>query len=146
MEGHLECPACGHQLSMYEPPQPDRGERAAAWVAGHLASWWVPATIIAVVVLWAIWNVAARPFEPHPVIIFAAISGVLSTVAAAQGPLILLAQRRAAMNDRARDEETFRITSRSEADLHVLTTKLDALADRVDRSTGDPGANYDPGP
>lgn len=133
MEGHLECPACGHELSMYRPPQPDRGERAASWVAGHLASWWVPTTIVATVVVWTIWNATTRPFEPHPVIIFAVISGVLSTVAAAQGPLILLAQRRAAMNDRARDEETYRVAAHSEVDLHLLSNKLDVVADRLDR-------------
>lgn len=119
---------------MYHPPEPDRGERAASWFASHLASWWVPVTIIFVVLLWAAWNAVAKPFEPHPVIIFAVISGVLSTVAAAQGPLILLAQRRAAMNDRARDEETYRIATNSEADLHLLTSKLDALVERLERA------------
>ncbi len=133
-EGHLSCPACGHTLSMYRPPQPDRGERAAAWVAGHLANWWVPTTIVALVAVWVTVNVAVRPFEPYPVIIFAVISGILATVAAAQGPLILLAQRRAAMNDRARDEETFRVATNSEADLHLLADKLDRVLAHLDRS------------
>jgi uncharacterized membrane protein len=132
MEGHIHCPACGHELSMYRPPQPDRGEQAASWFAAHLAGWWVPLAIISAVVVWALWNVATRPFEPYPVIIFAVVSGVLSTIAAAQGPLILLAQRRAAMNDRARDEETYRVATNSEADIHLLTTKLTALIDRLE--------------
>lgn len=127
------CEACGHELSMYHAPEPDQGERAAHWVADHLASWWVPTVIVAAVVGWAIWNVSAQPFEPYPVIIFAVVSGVLSTVAAAQGPLILLAQRRAAMNDRARDEEAFRVAANSETDLHVLADKLDAVIERLDR-------------
>ncbi|MEM7274284.1 MAG: DUF1003 domain-containing protein [Actinomycetota bacterium] len=133
MDGHLECQACGHQLSMYDPPVPDRGERAASWVAGHLANWWVPTTILVAVAGWVVWNTTTQPFEPYPVIIFAVISGVLSTVAAAQGPLILLAQRRAAMNDRARDEETFRVATHSEADLHLIASRLDDIVDRLDR-------------
>ncbi len=121
---------------MYEPPRPNSGERAASWVAGHLASWWVPTTIIATVLMWALWNVTAKPFEPYPVIIFAVVSGVLSTVAAAQGPLILLAQRRGAMNDRARDEETYRVATNSEADLHLIAAKLDALSQQVEQLSG----------
>jgi uncharacterized membrane protein len=131
MEGQLQCAECGHELSLYEPPMPSRGERAASWFAAHLAGWWVPVAIVTLVLIWAVWNALARPFEPHPVIIFAAISGVLSTVAAIQGPLILLAQRRAAMNDRARDEETYRIATNSEADLHTISAKLDQVLDRV---------------
>ena len=89
--------------------------------------------IVAGVLSWGAWNLTARPFEPYPVIIFAVVSGVLSTLAAAQGPLVLMAQRRAAMNDRARDEENFRVVTHSEADLHLLTTKVDELAERIDR-------------
>lgn len=136
-DGHLHCPSCGHELSMYDPPRPKRGERAAGWVAAHLANWWVPTVIVGTVVAWGLWNLVARPFEPYPVIIFAVVSGVLSTIAAAQGPLILLAQRRSAMNDRARDEENFRVVTNSEADLHLLATKIDALSDRLDRLAGD---------
>lgn len=137
MERPAVCPECGHELTMYQPPLPARGERAASWVAAHLATWWVPTVIVGSVVLWVGWNALARPFEPFPVIIFAVVSGVLSTVAAAQGPLILLAQRQAAMNDRARDEETFRISSNSEADIHLLATKIDAIAEQLDGLAGD---------
>lgn len=132
MEGQLSCPECGHELSMYEPPMPSRGEQAASWFAAHLANWWVPVAIISLVLFWAAWNALSKPFEPYPVIIFAVISGILSTVAATQGPLILLAQRRSAMNDRARDEETYRIATNSEADLHEISAKLDRLIERVD--------------
>ncbi len=136
MDGNLHCRQCGHELSMYHPPRPSSGERAASWVAGHLAGWRVPTAIIVTVLVWAAWNVTARPFEPYPVIIFAVVSGVLSTVAAAQGPLILLAQRRGAMNDRARDEETYRVATNSEADLHLIAAKLDALSQQVEQLSG----------
>ena len=127
MEAEIECPACGHTLSMFEPPMPSRGDRAASWVAGHLANWWFPSLIAVGVLFWVGLNVVAQPFEPYPVIVLAGISGVLSAVAACQGPLILLAQRRAATNDRARDEETFRVTTNSERDLHRLSTQLDRI-------------------
>ena len=35
------------------------------------------------------------------------------------------------MNDRARDEETFRVATNSEADLHLVAAKLDAIDARL---------------
>lgn len=77
--------------------------------------------------MWALVNVIARPLQPYPVVVLAWISAVLATVAACQGPLILLAQRRGAMHDRERDEEAFRVATNTEADLHALDKKLDLL-------------------
>ncbi|MGI9605826.1 MAG: DUF1003 domain-containing protein [Acidimicrobiales bacterium] len=123
----IECPECGHELSTYTPPPEMSGERAAAWFAGHVATWWFPALILAGVAIWAIVNIIAQPLEPYPVVVLAWISAVLATVAACQGPLILLAQRRAAMNDRARDEEAFRVNTNVEADVHELRRAIDEL-------------------
>ena len=73
-------------------------------------------------------NVVAQPFEPYPVIIFAVISAVLATIAALQGPLILLTQRRASMRDRDRDREALMVAVNAESDIHRVERKLDDLA------------------
>jgi uncharacterized membrane protein len=53
---------------------------------------------------------------------------VLASLAALQGPLILLTQRRAAERDRQRDREVLMVAANSEADLHRIDDKLDGLA------------------
>jgi uncharacterized membrane protein len=128
----LRCPACGHELSMFEPVAPDRGEVVAMRIANGVASWWFPAIVFALIAAWVVWNVTARPFEPYPTIMFAVISAVLATVAALQGPLILLSQRRSAARDRQRDEEALRVAVRSEGDVHRLEGKLDRLLAHAD--------------
>lgn len=127
-----QCPACGHELSTYDPPEASSGEQAAARVAEFVAGWAVPVVILLGVITWAIVNVIARPIEPYPVVVLGWISAVLATIAACQGPLILLAQRRSAMNDRARDEEEFRVALRSEADLHELRESISSLHAKLD--------------
>jgi len=126
----LRCPACGHELSMFEAAAPDRGEAVAMHIADAVASWWFPAGVFVSIAVWVVWNVTAQPFEPYPTIMFAVISAVLATVAALQGPLILLSQRRSATRDRQRDEETLRVAMHSEIDVHRLEEKLDRLLAR----------------
>ncbi len=84
IDGELQCPNCGHTLSMWRAPDPGRGESFAMWVANSVASWPFAGTVLGLIAVWVGWNVTARPFEPYPVIIFAVISAVLATVAALQ--------------------------------------------------------------
>jgi uncharacterized membrane protein len=112
---------------MWHAPDPRRGERYAMHLADRVASWWFAFVVLCLIAGWVTWNVAAKPFEPYPVIIFAVISAVLATVASLQGPLILLTQRRAADRDRERDEEALRVAVNAEADLHRVEAKLDAI-------------------
>lgn len=128
-----QCPACGHELSSYSPPQASTGEQAAARIANVVAGWGFPLVVLAGVSAWAIINIVAKPIEPYPVVVLGWISAVLATVAACQGPLILLAQRRAAMNDRARDEEGFRVALHAEADLHAVSKSIAELHEKVDQ-------------
>jgi uncharacterized membrane protein len=116
---------------MFVDPGPDPGERAATKITEHVATWWFPTAILVGVLVWTLVNLIARPFEPFPVIALAWVSAVLATVAACQGPLILLAQRRAAMHDRDRDNEVFRVVTNTEADLHELREQLRRLDERL---------------
>jgi uncharacterized membrane protein len=123
---------------MFEPVAPDHGEVVAMRIANAVASWWFPTIVFVLITGWVVWNVAARPFEPYPTIMFAVISAVLATVAALQGPLILLSQRRSAGRDRERDEEALRVGVRSEGDVHRIEAKLDRLLARDDRPVSSP--------
>lgn len=127
MDGEIRCPGCGHELSMFHAPEPRPGEHYAMRIADTVASWRFVLTLLALIAVWLTWNLVAKPFTPYPVIMFAVMSSVLATVASLQGPLILLCQRRAADRDRARDEETLRVTVNAEADLHRVEAKIDAL-------------------
>ena len=84
-------------------------------------------------------NVVARPLQPYPVVVLAWISAVLATVAALQGPLILLAQRRSALRDRQRDEEAFRVAINTEGDLHRLESKVESLGIKLEALLGPSG-------
>ena len=129
------CPACGHELSTYKPPSPATRERASTKLAGIVTSWDFPTAILVAVIVWGLINFATKPFDPYPVVVLAWISAVLATVAACQGPLILLSQRRAAMDDRARDEETFRVATHTEAELHALGLSIAELNAKIDALT-----------
>jgi len=96
-------------------------------LANGVTSWWFVAVLLALIVLWVILNVAARPFTPYPTVMLAGISATLATIAALQGPLILLSQRRGAARDRRRDEEALRVTVNAESDIHRLEDKLDQV-------------------
>src|SRR5690242_17886740 len=130
MESELRCPHCGHVLSMWHDDAPGRGQAVAMHIADRVASWPFAIGVLTMIAAWVAWNVAAEPFEPYPVIIFAVISAVLATVAALQGPLVLLTQRRSSSRDRARDAEILRVAANTEADLHRLETKVDELLGR----------------
>lgn len=126
---------------MWHPPEAPRSERYAMRIADTVASWWFAGSILCLLAAWVAWNVAAKPFTPYPVIIFAVISAVLATVASLQGPLILLSQRRSAARDRERDEEALRVAVNAETDLHRLEEKVDALvAALASRPGGPPSA------
>lgn len=127
----FRCPSCGHVLSSYDEPEMGRGERLAAAVAEQVASWWFAGAVVCALAVWVGVNVVWRPFEPYPVVVLAVVSAVLASVAALQGPLILVTQRRSAERDRMRDREALRVAVRSESDLHRLEAKVDGIAERL---------------
>ena len=122
-----ECPACGHALSHYEDEEIGRGERFAATIADHVATWAFAGAVLTFLATWIAINVVWRPFQPYPVVTLAVISAVLACVTALQGPLILVTQRRAAERDRMRDREALRVAVHTEQDLHALHVKVDRL-------------------
>ncbi|MER7569811.1 DUF1003 domain-containing protein [Streptomyces sp. NPDC015140] len=116
----LVCPHCGHRLGVFDEPCPGRGERWAAKIADMVGTWWFLAGLVTVIVSWLAVNFVLRPFEPHPATMLTGLGAILATVAALQGPLILLSQRRAAARDRGRAREALRVATNTEADLHAI--------------------------
>ncbi len=116
---------------MYREPEAPRSERLAAAVADHVATWWFSALVVTFLVAWVAANAIWRPFEPYPVVVLAVISAVLASIAALQGPLILVTQRRSSERDRMRDREQLRVSTNAEADLHRVERKLDALLEAI---------------
>jgi uncharacterized membrane protein len=133
MPDEHSCPACGHVLSHYSEGEMSASERLATKIADHVATWWFPGAIVTFLAVWIIVNLAWQPFEPYPVIVLAVISAVLASVAALQGPLILVTQRRAAERDRARDREALMVAVNAEADLHRVGAKIDSIAEIVEQ-------------
>ena len=118
---------------MFMEEAPDHLEQRANRIIDIVASWWFPASLIVGIVSWLAVNIAFRPFEPYPMIMLAGLAAVLSTIAALQGPLILLTQRRSARRDRERDRETYMVAAHSEADLHDLATRIADLTDALEQ-------------
>jgi uncharacterized membrane protein len=112
---------------MFEEVDPGRQERFAGRVADLVASFWYPAVIGVVAVVWVVVNVVGRPFDPYPMVMIAGLGVALTTITAFHGPLILLAQRHASASDRLRDIETYRVATNSERDLHKINERLAEL-------------------
>ncbi len=127
-EDVLDAIAGDRMLAM--PPAAPTGD-VADRIAALVASWQFPVTLLALVLLWIVINVAARPFEPYPVIVFAVLSAVLATLAALQGPIILRVQRRQQQRDRARDDADHAIALKSELELRYVEHQLGHVLERL---------------
>ena len=115
---------------MYVEPAPDRAEALAARVATTVRSWRFVGALLLSIIVWAGGERRLAALRAVPVDDDHRTRAGLATVAALQGPLILLAQGRAARRDRARDREAFRVAIRTDPDLHRLQRRLDEIAER----------------
>lgn len=128
-----ECPNCGHLLSMFMEAPPDADEVKASRVIGVVANWRFPAALLVLIVIWLAINIIFKPFEPHPMFMLSTLAATLATIAALQGPLILLTQRRSAMRDRERDRATYLVAANTERDMHALSDEVHRLAQELSK-------------
>jgi len=68
-----------------------RGERAADWLRNRMGSWVFVAVFVAVMVVWAVINVAWIRWDPYPFIL---LNLFLSMIAGLQGAILLIAAKR----------------------------------------------------
>lgn len=124
------CPHCGHQLSMFREARSSPGDKAAAWVASVAGSWPFLLILVVAILAWFVVNTILPLFYPHPTAMLDYLGTALAIVAALQGPLILLTQRRESDRDRARDIETFHISQNTEADLHSISHAINSVLEQ----------------
>jgi uncharacterized membrane protein/uncharacterized membrane protein YeaQ/YmgE (transglycosylase-associated protein family) len=104
------------------------GQRAADRIAAFGGSWAFMGLFSAVVFTWMLYNRETNtPFDPYPFIL---LNLVLSCLAAAQAPVILMSQNRQAEKDRLHAQLDYEVNLKSEVEILALHDKLDEIRDR----------------
>lgn len=105
-------------------------ERLAERLIGYVGSYYFSFTILSLLAAWIGLNLLWRPFEPYPVIVMAVISAALGSLAALQGPIILMAQRHQTKRDRLRAKNDYQVNLKAELEIRYLDEKIDHLLAR----------------
>ncbi len=105
----------------------DQTEPVIFRLARTFGSWTFFSAIFAFLAVWIGLNLIWKPFEPYPVIVFAVTSAVLASMAALQGPIIIMSQRQQRERDRKRARADYRVNLKAELEIQLLDEKVDAL-------------------
>jgi uncharacterized membrane protein len=97
----------------------------AARLADFFGSWMFMLILAVSIIAWLAVNVVVGLLQPSPALAFSQLDIALAIVAAMQGPLILLTQRRDSERDRARDIEIFHIALNTEEDVHAIRAAME---------------------
>jgi uncharacterized membrane protein len=110
------------------------GDRLADKLAAFAGSWRFIILFTLVMIAWMAANtyLAERAFDPFPFIL---LNLTLSTLAALQAPVILMAQNRQAKKDRAVAENDYQVNLKNEIEIADLHRKMDNLTDVVAMQT-----------
>jgi uncharacterized membrane protein/uncharacterized membrane protein YeaQ/YmgE (transglycosylase-associated protein family) len=105
------------------------GQRAADRIAAFGGSWAFMGLFAMVLIAWMLYNSeAGKAFDPYPFIL---LNLVLSCIAAAQAPVILMSQNRQAEKDRLHAKLDYEVNLKAEVEILALHEKLDELRDRA---------------
>lgn len=106
------------------------GERMADRIASFAGSWKFILSFIFLMMVWMALNVylGATAFDPFPFIL---LNLTLSTLAALQAPVILMAQNRQSTKDRAVADNDYQINLKNEVEIADLHRKLDQMTDAL---------------
>jgi uncharacterized membrane protein len=109
------------------------GARAADAVAQFGGSWTFVGLFACTVLGWVVINTAllatqGRNFDPYPYVL---LNLFLSTLAAIQAPVILMAHNRQSTKDRMAAERDYEINLKAELEIMLLHRKLDQLIETV---------------
>lgn len=110
------------------------GDRIADRLSAFAGSWKFIILFSLVMAVWIIINGAQgdRAFDPFPFIL---LNLTLSTLAALQAPVILMAQNRQAAKDRAVAQNDFQVNLKNEVEIADLHRKVDTLTDALAMQT-----------
>jgi len=106
------------------------GDRLADRMAAFAGSWRFIILFLWLMLVWMGINayLADRAFDPFPFIL---LNLTLSTLAALQAPVILMAQNRQARKDRAVAENDYQVNLKAEIEIADLHRKMDGLTDAL---------------
>jgi uncharacterized membrane protein len=110
------------------------GERVADRISTFAGSW---KFILSFMLLMAVWigvnaYMGTQAFDPFPFIL---LNLTLSTLAALQAPVILMAQNRQSIKDRAVAQNDFQVNLKSEVEIADLHRKMDILTESLAMQT-----------
>lgn len=110
------------------------GQRLSDRLASLAGSWTFIISFGTLMVIWIIINatMGAGAFDPFPFIL---LNLTLSTLAALQAPVILMAQNRQSEKDRAVAENDYQVNLKNEVELADLHRKIDTLTDALSMQT-----------
>jgi uncharacterized membrane protein len=110
------------------------GERLADKLAVFAGSWKFIIIFGLIMAVWIAvnWKMGATAFDPFPFIL---LNLTLSTLAALQAPVILMAQNRQAAKDRAVAQNDFQVNLKNEVEIADLHRKIDMLTDALTMQT-----------
>lgn len=110
------------------------GERLSDRLASLAGSWTFILCFGALMIIWIVVNGAmgGTAFDPFPFIL---LNLTLSTLAALQAPVILMAQNRQSTKDRAVAENDYHVNLKNEVEIADLHRKIDTLTDALTMQT-----------
>jgi uncharacterized membrane protein len=110
------------------------GQRLADRLSSFAGSWVFIGTFVFLMAVWMTLNgvLGVRAFDPFPFIL---LNLTLSTLAALQAPVILMAQNRQASKDRAVAKNDFQVNLKNELEIADLHRKVDALVEGMTMQT-----------
>lgn len=110
------------------------GDRVSDWMAAFQGSWKFIIIFAVIMIVWIVFNGSAgkNAFDPFPFIL---LNLTLSTYAAFSTPLILMAQNRQSMKDRAVAQNDYQVNLKSEVEIADLHRKMDSLTEALTMQT-----------
>ncbi len=112
------------------------GQRWADIIATHIGSWHFIIFFFIFMVFWICLNITALigRWDPYPFIL---LNFVLSTIAAMQGPIILMAQNRSAQRDRRSFKYDYEVNKKAEKEIQDIMKELNLIKRHVYTHLGD---------
>ena len=109
------------------------GQNAADLLAKFAGSWTFIIGFVIFLAFWMYVNIQAyaNAWDPYPFIL---LNLVLSTIAALQAPIILMAQNRQAEKDRAKAEYDYKVNRKSEREIQEVLKRLDKIEEGLEIS------------
>jgi uncharacterized membrane protein len=110
------------------------GQRLSDKMATFAGSWTFILSFGTLMIIWIVINASmgAGAFDPFPFIL---LNLTLSTLAALQAPVILMAQNRQSAKDRAVADNDYQVNLKNEVEIADLHRKIDTLTDALTLQT-----------